>query len=110
MRFLNRLVREVERRLASLLSLSAKAGMLRTGEETAEKLLQSGDACLVIIAGDASDNTKRKFDNKCFYYEVPIRVFGDRAELSKCVGKQNRTVYVVTDGGFAARLLALIDE
>ena len=98
----------MDRRIASLLSLCARAGMLRTGEESAEKLLRSDDAELVIIAEDASDNTKKKFVNKCFYYQKPVLVFGDRAELSRCVGKTNRTVYVVTDGGFAQRLIGLI--
>ena len=97
------------RKFASLLSLSAKAGFLRTGEEVAEKLLQSGDAELVIVAEDASDNTKKKFINKCFFYEKPVRVFGGRDEMSRCVGKRNRTVYVLTDSGFAMRLLTLLD-
>jgi len=100
----------MNKRLASLLSLCTKAGMLRTGEESAEKLLQSGSAEFVIIAGDASDNTKKKFTNKCFYYDIPIRIFGERDELSKCVGKQNRTVYAITDSNFAKRIQSLIDE
>jgi len=84
--------------------------MLATGEETAEKLLKKGAAKLVIIAGDASDNTKKKFVNKCFFYQKPVQVFGERAVLSKCVGKHNRTVYVVTDSGFAQRLQDLIER
>ena len=99
----------MNRKIASLLSLCSKAGKLQTGEETAEKLLQKGKAELLIIAGDASQNTQKKFVNKCFFYQKPIRVFGERAVLSKCVGKSNRTVYVVTDNGFATRLLDLID-
>ena len=99
----------MNRKIASLLSLCTKAGLLKTGEETAEKLLQRGDAKLVIVADDASDNTKNKFINKCFFYQKPVRVFGERAALSKCVGKSNRTVYVVTDSGFATRLCDLID-
>lgn len=99
----------MDRKISSLLSLSAKAGMLLTGEETAEKLLQKGSAELVILAEDASNNTKKKFVNKCFFYEKPVRVFGEKALLSKCVGKTGRTVYVVTDSGFAKRLQELID-
>jgi len=99
----------MDRKISSLLSICTKAGMLLTGEETAEKLLKKGTAQLVIIAEDAADNTKKKFVNKCFFYQKPVRVFGERAVLSKCVGKSNRTVYVVTDSGFATRLLALID-
>jgi len=97
------------RKIASLLSLSTKAGFLRTGEEVAEKLLRSGEAELVIVADDASDNTKKKFVNKCFFYEKPVRVFGGRDEMSRCVGKRNRAVYVLTDGGFAKRILDEID-
>ena len=97
-------------KLASLLSLATKAGMLRTGEETAESLLRQGTAQAVIVAADASDNTKKKFVNKCFYYKVPIRVTQSREILSKCVGKTNRTVYVVTDAGFSTKIVALIDD
>jgi len=100
----------MDRKIASLLSLCAKARMLSTGEEIAEKLLRNDEAHLVIVAEDASDNTKKKFVNKCFFYQKPVRVFGERAVLSKCVGKSNRTVYVVTDSGFASRLQVLIDE
>jgi len=100
----------MDRKISSLLSLAAKAGFLRTGEEMAEKLLQTEEAELIIVAVDASDNTKKKFTNKCFFYQKPIRIFGERDEMSKCVGKRNRTVYVLTDNGFAARLLALIDD
>ena len=99
----------MDRKIASLLSLCARAGLLKTGEETAEKLLKNDSAKLVIVACDASDNTKKKFVNKCFFYQKPVRVFGERAALSKCVGKHNRTVYVIIDDGLAARLQDLID-
>ena len=100
----------MNRKLASLLSLCTKAGMLRTGEGTAEKLLRNKTAQLVIVASDASDNKKKKFINKCFFYQIPVRVFGEMAELSKCVGKGHRAVFVITDCGFATRLQDIIDE
>ena len=101
---------QTDRKISSLLSLSAKAGILVTGETSAEKLLKSGFAELIIVAYDASDNTKKKFVNKCFFYHKPVRIFGEKVALSKCVGKPNRTVFAVTDAGFAMRLQALIDE
>lgn len=100
----------IDKRVLSLLSLCMKAGKLQTGETQAEKLLRNGMAALLIIAGDASDNTQKKFTNKCFYYKKPILIFGGREELSNSVGKQNRTVYTVTDESFAERLQALIGE
>ena len=100
----------MDRKIASLLSLCSKAGMLMTGEEIGEKLLQRDEAELVIVAEDASDNTKKKFVNKCFFYEKPVRIFGEKEVMSKCVGKSNRTVYIIIDSGFATRLRILIDE
>jgi ribosomal protein L7Ae-like RNA K-turn-binding protein len=99
-----------ESRVLSLLSLSTKAGCLRTGETAAEQLLQKGQAELLIIASDASGNTKKKFINKCFYYKKPVLVYGESAVLSKSTGKQNRMVFVVTEPHFAERLQKLIES
>ena len=56
----------------SLISLATKAGKTASGEFCTEKEVKSGKAELVIVADDASDNTKQKFKNMCEFYEVPI--------------------------------------
>jgi ribosomal protein L7Ae-like RNA K-turn-binding protein len=96
------------KRVLSILGLCMKAGKLQTGEEQAENLLRTGAAELVIVAGDASGNTRRKFINKCFYYKKPVLIYGNRDELSHSVGKHNRTVYAVTDSAFAKQVSDLI--
>lgn len=45
----------------SMISLATKAGKVASGEFCTEKEVKSGRAYLVIVAGDASDNTKKKF-------------------------------------------------
>ena len=87
-----------------MLSLSMKAGKLLTGEQTVETALKKGDARLVIVAEDASDNTKNKFLNKGKYYNIPTLIFGSRDALSHAVGKFNRTVFAITDEGLAERI------
>lgn len=99
-----------EARILSMLSLCMKAGRIQTGETMGEKLLRNGEAKLLIIAADASENTRKKFINKCFYYKTPVLVYGARETLSKSVGKQNRTVFIVTDPHFAETLRTLIDN
>ena len=42
----------------SLLGLAKKAGQLLSGDDTCERTIKSGKAVLVIVAGDASENTK----------------------------------------------------
>ncbi len=41
-----------------------------SGEFAVEKALQDGSALYVIIANNASENTKKKFENKSFYYKI----------------------------------------
>jgi ribosomal protein L7Ae-like RNA K-turn-binding protein len=86
-----------------------KAGKLVTGEASAETALRNGTAELVIIAADASENTRTKFVNKCFYYKRPVTVYGDRQALSNSVGKLNRTVFVITEQNMAKRLMEMME-
>jgi ribosomal protein L7Ae-like RNA K-turn-binding protein len=95
----------MDKKIASLLSLCMRARKLAAGEHACEIALRNGDAVLILIAEDASDNTKKKFTNKAFYYKVPVVLHGSRDEISKAIGKENRVVVAVTDSGFADGLL-----
>ena len=59
-------------KVLSLVSLATRAGKTASGEFCTEKEVKSGRAFLVLVADDASDNTKKKFQNMCEFYEVPI--------------------------------------
>ena len=90
-----------QNRILSLVSLATKAGKTVSGEFCTEKEVKSGRAALVIVAGDASDNTKKKFKNMCDFYEVPIYFYGDKDTLGHAMGKEFRICTAVTDAGFA---------
>ena len=94
----------MNRKIQSLLSLGQRAGKIVTGEDTVERNVKKGSAFLVIIAGDASENTKNKFVNKCKYYNVPYFICYTKEELSSCIGKYNRSVYAITEVNFAEKL------
>ena len=85
----------------SLISLATKAGKTASGEFCTEKEVKSGKAEIVIVAEDASDNTKQKFKNMCEFYEVPIYFYGDKDTLGHAMGKEFRASLAVTDLGFA---------
>ncbi len=95
-------------RIYSFLGLATKAGKLISGEETCERMLKSGKICLVIVAEDASDNTKRKFKNMCDYRKVDIEYFGSKEMLGRFTGKKIRSVIAITDRGFAGHLKEMI--
>ncbi len=98
-----------QRNILSIFSLSARAGKLVSGESVCEAELQKGNAKLVIISADASSNTIQKFTNKAFYYKVPSIVYGNKEDLSRSIGKSNRTTFVVTDVNFANKLMSLLE-
>ena len=90
----------LNKQVASLLGLAMRARKLATGE-SALKSIQSDKAHLVLIASDASDNTKKKYIDKCTYYQVDYCIAGTSEELSNSVGKVNRMAIAVLDAGFA---------
>ena len=84
-----------------LIGLATKAGKTAGGEFLTEREVKSGRAALVIVAEDASENTKKKFQNLCEYYKVPIRFYGDKDTLGHAMGKQFRASLAVLDEGLA---------
>ena len=85
----------------SLVSLATKAGKTASGEFCTEKEVKTGMAELVIVAEEASANTKKKFKNMCDFYEVPIYFYGDKDTLGHAMGKEFRATLAVTDAEFA---------
>lgn len=66
-------------RALSMISLATKAGKTKSGEFMTEKEVKEGRAHLVIVADDASDNTKRNFRTcvifiKCQYTFLKIKI------------------------------------
>jgi ribosomal protein L7Ae-like RNA K-turn-binding protein len=91
----------VPNRIYSAIGLATKAGKTESGEFSTEKAVKCGKAFLVIVAEDASDNTKKKFQNMCTYYKVSCVVYGEKGDLGHAMGKEFRASMAVTDAGFA---------
>ncbi|MGO5052178.1 L7Ae/L30e/S12e/Gadd45 family ribosomal protein [Lachnospiraceae bacterium LCP25S3_G4] len=85
----------------SLIGLATKAGKTVSGEFSTEKEVKSKNALLVIVAKNASDNTKKKFKNMCEFYEVPIYFYGDKDTLGHAMGKEFRASLAILDAGLA---------
>lgn len=94
----------------SLVSLATKAGKTVSGEFSTEKAVKDFTAELVIVAEDASDNTKKKFKNMCDFYEVPIYFYKDKDTLGHAMGKEFRASLAVLDAGFAKEIRKHIED
>lgn len=90
-----------------LLGLAMRAGKLAPGEGRAEESVRSKKGKLLILASDASDNTRKRFQDKCVYYSIPLVMPMNRYELGACLGREFAVSIAVEDDGFAKRLLEL---
>lgn len=102
MRFLRRRWRTLKPdKVLSLVGLATKAGKTVSGEFSTEKEVKTGRASFVIVAEDASENTKKKFKNMCRFYKVPISVYKDKEALGHAMGKEFRASLAILDEGFS---------
>lgn len=92
----------------SSLSLCMKAGKLVSGEFSVETALKAGNVKLVILATDASDNTKKKFNNMCTYRNIECIELGTKIELGSALGKEFRASIGIVDDGFAKNIKSKI--
>ena len=88
-------------RFLSMLGSSAKSGSFVSGECSTEKAVKEGKACLVIVAGDSSDNTKTMFTNITDFYEFPRYIYSDKETLGHCIGKEFRASLAIVNEGLA---------
>ncbi len=97
------------KKVLSLIGLATRARKTVSGEFSTEKAVKAFTAELVIVAEDASDNTKKLFSDKCSFYEVPCYIYGTKEQLGHTMGKELRASLAVTDPGFAQALCKLLD-
>ncbi len=91
------------REVISLLGLAFRARKLSFGEVLL-KDIRANKVFFVMIAEDASDNTKKKYTDKCRYYHIDCKIIGHVDELSKAIGKDNRVAIGIKDKGFANKI------
>ena len=91
-------------KVLSMLGLAAKAGAIASGEFSTEKSVKEGKAFLVIIAEDASENTKKNFRDMAAYYGVPMYTYSNKEMLGHAIGKELRASVAVNHEKFAVNI------
>ena len=101
---------KADQRVLSMFGLAARAGRIASGEFQTETAVKEGTAFLVVVAEDASDNTKKLFHDKCSFYKVPVIQLGTKEELGHAIGKEFRASLAVLDEGFANAVMKKIEN
>ena len=98
-----------QNKVLSLLGLAMRGRNLVSGEFQTLEAVKNGSAMLVIIAEDASANTKKLFTNTCTFYEVPVYEYGTKEELGRAIGKDVRSSLGVSDAGLAEAIIKQLE-
>ena len=96
-------------KIHSLLGIAMRAGKLVSGEDGTMIDLKKGKLNLVIVAEDASNNTKKLFKDKSSFRHVNCIELSTKSDLGISIGKDSRAVIGIKDIGFANKVIQLID-
>lgn len=94
-----------QNKVLSLLGLAARGRNAVSGELQTVNAVRDGTAMLVVVAEDASVNTRKLFTDKCSFYEVPCYLYGTKEELGRAIGKDLRSSVAVLDEGLANSII-----
>lgn len=96
-----------EKKICGLISLSMKANKIDVGEERATEAIRRGRAYLIVLADDASENTKKRFNDMAAFRNIPLILLFDRYRFGELIGKKFSVSAVITDKGFADSIIEL---
>lgn len=99
-----------ETRVQNLLSMAARARRIVSGAFMAEEMLRKKRGTYLLLARDASEETKDKFTRMAAQMDVPAAELLTMQQLGHCLGKEYRAVALLIDRGFAKRLDACLHD
>lgn len=91
-----------------MIGLATRAGRTVTGTEAGLRAIDRDKAWLVILAEDTAENTREQVKRAADRKQVSMAEFGSKEELGRWTGHPERAVVVLTDQGFAARIIELM--
>lgn len=101
---------EVAKKIISLVGFARKSGNIVIGVKQVLSAIRVNKVKLILLASDASDQSKKKVLDKAKYYEIFADASFESAVLSKAIGKENRMCIGITDSGFANSIKSLIKK
>lgn len=94
----------------SYLGLAKRAGQVVSGEQAVMGGIQRGKVLLILIATDASENTRRKFNSLALNHNVNCYTYGNKDLLGQAMGQTPRAVVGIVNRNFAGVIQAQIRE
>lgn len=98
-----------DEKVYGLMGLACRAGQLVSGEFEVERQLNKGTLCAVLLDGDASENTRKRFSDACAHRELPIYMDFEPGRIGRAIGKDNRRIAALKKGKLSEQILKLLD-
>ncbi|MBQ8292170.1 MAG: ribosomal L7Ae/L30e/S12e/Gadd45 family protein [Bacilli bacterium] len=92
------------------LGIAKRSGNILCGTDMVVKSLSGGKIKLILLASDASANTKDKIIKKAYFYEIPVMETFTSSDLSKAVGKDHIMVMALIDEGLTKAFLKEVER
>lgn len=96
-------------RIYQTIGIAYRARMVVSGDVLLSKI-RNKTVALVIVADDASIRTKKMYQDKCNFYQVPVVIYGSREHLSQAIGKTNNVAIGIENKGFAKKVYDQLKE
>lgn len=79
-------------RFYSFLGLVQKSGNMVSGYNNCVSEIKADKCELVLIAEDASENTKDRFKSLCISKKIPYIIYGSMEKYGQCIGKSCKSI------------------
>ena len=99
----------INNKIYGLLGLTSKAGKLAFGTDSCLEMIAKRKVKLIIVAEDSSERTINNFKEKCKQNNIDLYIFGKKEELSKSIGKVNKTVIGIKDKNLAGAIQKILN-
>jgi len=96
-------------KICGLIGIATKAGKIVAGTDACIEEIQKGKIKLILVAKDASDRTRKTFEEEAKKYQITIYMILSIEELSKAMGKVNKAVIGIKDIGFSKKIISIIN-
>lgn len=99
----------INNKVYGLLGLATKAGKIVFGTESCLDMIAKKKVKLIIVAEDSSERTINNFKEKCVQNNIDFYVFGKKEDISRAIGKTNKTVIGIKDKNLAGAIQKILN-
>ncbi|MFR3071527.1 MAG: L7Ae/L30e/S12e/Gadd45 family ribosomal protein [Paeniclostridium sp.] len=99
-----------EAKIYSFLGLAQRAGKLVSGDDSTMLDIKKNRVKLVIVAEDASNNTKKLFKDKTSFRNIACVTYSTKLQLGLAIGKAPRAVMGIKDKALSQKIIELVQS